>query len=134
MDLTPYLAIRNIEKEGNTLPFHPMVYVCSPYSGDVETNEENARLFSRFTALSGYLPVTPHLLFTQYLDDRKEDERKLGMHFGKALLSKCTEIWVFGDVISAGMKEEIEYARRKNKKIRHFDRHCIEDTERFPLF
>ena len=36
------------------------------------------------------------------------------------LMSKCVELWVFGDTISAGMKAEIERAERKHMKIRYF--------------
>lgn len=126
MDLTPYQAIRNIEKEKQVFPFHPLVYICSPYSGDIEQNVKNAKFYSRFAALSGSLPITPHLLFTQYLDDDNLDERKLGLFFGIVLLSKCRELWVFGDVISSGMQEEIEFAMRKNIPIRRFTKDCIE--------
>ena len=36
------------------------------------------------------------------------------------LMSKCVELWVFGDTISTGMKAEIERAERKYMKIRYF--------------
>lgn len=36
-----------------------------------------------------------------------------------ALLSKCAELWVFGDVTSDGMQKEIEYARHKRKPVRY---------------
>lgn len=32
----------------------------------------------------------------------------------------CRELWVFGDVISKGMSEEIKQAKRKYMKIRYF--------------
>ena len=35
-------------------------------------------------------------------------------------MSKCEEVWVFGDVISEGMAEEIERAEKMRKKIRYF--------------
>lgn len=124
MDMTPYLAIRNMERK--EIPYHPLVYICSPYSGDTERNIRNARFYSRFAALSGYLPITPHLLFTQYLDDDNSSERDLGLHFGIVLLSKCKELWVFGDDISKGMDGEISYAKRKNMIIRRFTSDCIE--------
>ena len=36
------------------------MYICSPYSGEVEHNKQNACRFSRFAAMRGYIPVTPH--------------------------------------------------------------------------
>ena len=36
----------------------------------------------------------------------------------RELLEWCDELWVFGEVISEGMKQEIEWA--KDKPIRYF--------------
>ena len=48
-DPTTYEALTNIEKEERALrAFRPIVYICSPYAGDVPTNVENARKYSRF--------------------------------------------------------------------------------------
>ena len=55
---------------------------------------------SRFAVDAGYIPIAPHLLFPQFLDDNKPKERELGLFFGNAILSKCAEMWVFGDRIS----------------------------------
>lgn len=41
-------------------------------------------------------------------------------------LSKCEEIWVFGDKISSGIQVEIDKATRKNMKIRYFTEECEE--------
>jgi hypothetical protein len=35
-------------------------------------------------------------------------------------MSKCVELWVFGDEISEGMQAEINRAKRKYIKIRYF--------------
>ena len=32
----------------------PVVYICSPYSGDVERNTEMARRYSRYAIDNGY--------------------------------------------------------------------------------
>lgn len=95
-------AVEQSEKAKNT--FRPMVYICSPYSGDVETNTLAAIRYSRFAADMGFIPIAPHLLFTQFIDDSLPAERELGMFFGNVLMSKCTEDWVFGSKISDGMK------------------------------
>lgn len=58
--------------------------------------------YSRFAVDSGYLPIAPHLLFPQFMDDGNPKERELAMFFGNVLMSKCAELWVFGDLISNG--------------------------------
>ena len=126
-DPTPYEALTAIEKEKKAAKvFRPLVYICSPYSGDIERNSEAARRYSRFAVDVGYIPITPHLLFTQFLDDSNPRERDLGLFFGNVLMSKCAEIWVFGSTISPGMNAEIERAKRKKYTIRYFTIYCQE--------
>ena len=94
-DPTAYEALANIEKEERALrAFRPIVYICSPYAGDVTANVENARRYSRFAVDMGYIPIAPHLLFPQFLCDDNPKERQLGLFFGNALMSKCSEVWV----------------------------------------
>lgn len=94
------------------------VYVCSPYRGDVKGNEEKARAYCKFAAKKGVLPIAPHLLFMQFIDDNKQDERELGLSFGLALLAMCDELWVFGDAITEGMAMEISEAERLGIKVK----------------
>ena len=63
-DPTAYAALSAIEKEERALrAFRPIVYICSPYSGDVDANTAAARRYSRFAVEQGYIPIAPHLLF-----------------------------------------------------------------------
>jgi hypothetical protein len=126
-DPTAYAALTAIEKEEKALrAFRPIVYICSPYAGDVEKNVEAAQRYSRFAVDKGYIPIAPHLLFPQFLNDRNPKERQLGLFFGNALMSKCSEVWVFGSRISAGMEAEIKRARWKNYRLRYFTEKCEE--------
>lgn len=126
-DPTAYEALSAIEKEERALrAFRPIVYICSPYAGEVSKNVENARRYSRFAVDQGYIPLAPHLLFPQFLNDHNPKERQLGLFFGNALMSKCTEVWVFGSRISSGMEDEIKRARWKNYRIRYFTDSCEE--------
>ena len=126
-DPTTYEALTNIEKEERALrAFRPIVYICSPYAGDIAGNVDAARRYSRFAVDKGYIPVAPHLLFPQFLDDADPDERKLGIFFGNAIMSKCSEVWVFGSRISAGMQAEIRRAKWKNYRLRYFTEDCQE--------
>ncbi len=40
---------------------------------------------------------------------------------GISLLTKCDEVWVFGERISEGMQSEISIAKALNIKIRRFN-------------
>ena len=124
-DPTAYQALTNIEREEKR-QFRPLVYVCSPYSGDIDTNTEAARRYCRFAVDKGYIPVAPHLLYPQFLDDADTDERNLGLFFGNVLMSKCHEVWVFGSRISSGMEAEIRRAKWKNYRLRYFTENCEE--------
>lgn len=98
--------------------YRPLVYICSPYSGDVENNTARARAFCRFAVVKRAIPVAPHLLFPQFMSEEKE--RSLALFMGIVLLGKCDEVWVFGDRISEGMVGEIGKAKKMRKKIRYF--------------
>ena len=120
-DPTAYEALTLIEKEEHALrAFRPIVYICSPYAGDIDRNVKAAQNYSRFAVDKGYIPIAPHLLFPQFMNDTDPQERELGLFFGNALMSKCSEVWVFGSFISPGMQAEIKRARWKNYRLRYF--------------
>ena len=120
-------AIKKVEQEQRSgRAFRPIVYICSPCAGDIAGNVEAARRYSRFAVDKGYIPIAPHLLYPQFLDDADPDERELGIFFGNAIMSKCSEVWVFGSRISAGMQAEIRRAKWKNYRLRYFTEDCQE--------
>ncbi len=100
--------------------FRPIVYVCSPYAGDVERNTANTRRYCRFVVDRGYIPIAPHLLFPQFMQDDDEAERDLALFMDIVLLTKCAELWVFGDTITKGMELEIARAQHRDQPIRYF--------------
>ena len=61
-------------------PFRPLVFICSPYAGDITHNVENARRYCRFAVAKGYIPIAPHLLFPQFMNDRAWDVLRQGAH------------------------------------------------------
>ena len=128
-DPTAFEALSNIEREAKAArAYRPLVYICSPLSGAVELNQENARRYCRFAVDNGYIPLAPHIYFTQFMDDRIAKERELALFMDIVLLSKCSELWVFGDTISKGMAIEIEKAKRKGQPIRYFTNELKEVT------
>lgn len=60
-DPTCYEAMTNGVKADRQSAFRPMVYICSPFSGDTEYNTVQARKYSRFAYEQNTIPVTPHL-------------------------------------------------------------------------
>lgn len=118
-DPTAHEALSKIEKQERKAAYKPLVYICSPYSGNVEMNTINARIYCRYAINNNCIPLAPHLFFPQFMND--ETERDLAMFMNMVLLGKCDELWVFGNVISKGMGQEIAKAEKRNMKIRYFE-------------
>ena len=119
-DPTACEALRRIEREEKAARYRPLVYICSPFSGKVKKNKRKARKYCRFALEQHTIPFAPHLLFPQFMDDSSPEERQLAMFMNMIMLGPCEELWVFGERISAGMKQEIHKAERKHMKIRYF--------------
>ena len=108
--------------------YYPLVYVCSPYRGNVEENVNKAREYSRFTFNKKNIPITPHLLYPQFLNDDDLFERNIAIHkINYVLLGLCKEMWVFGDDITEGMQREILVAKKRKKVIRYFNKDFKEE-------
>lgn len=88
-----------------------LVYICSPLKGNISGNIAKAIGYCAYAAQQGVIPLAPHTIFTQYLDDNIPAQREQGLLMGMELLKRADEIWICGDVISAGMRNEILYAR-----------------------
>ncbi|MDD3543096.1 MAG: hypothetical protein PHO69_10500 [Petrimonas sp.] len=95
-----------------------LIYVASPYAGDIEQNTEFARKACRHVMNEGHAFFAPHLLYPQLLDDSKPQERQAGLDMGLAMLPRCDELWCYGDRISFGMHLEIEEAVRLGIPVR----------------
>lgn len=101
-----------------------LVYVCSPYKGDVDYNVAKARGYCRFVYTQGAVPFAPHLHNTQFLDDSIQDERSAGISMGLEMLSRSAEVWAFGEKISGGMMTEIEAAEQLGIPVMYFSDKC----------
>jgi hypothetical protein len=71
-----------------------LVYICSPYAGDIEYNTKRAIAYCRYAADSGVIPLAPHLLLPRFLCESNPAERELGIKMGLRLLALCSELWV----------------------------------------
>ena len=95
-----------------------LVYICSPCRGNYEMNIDNAIAYSRAAFTRGYIPITPHIYFTRFMNDENSKERSMALDAGLQLLLMCSEIWVFGlDHPSEGMQAEIAFAIRRGIPI-----------------
>ena len=121
-DPTAHEAVCNIEKEARK--WRPLVYICTPYSGDVDRNTEKARRYCRFAVNQGAIPLAAHLLLPQFMSETRE--RDLALFMDMVLMGKCEQVWVFGEKISSGMAAEIAKAKKKNMTIRYFTEECKE--------
>ena len=95
-----------------------LIYVASPYAGDIEQNTAFARKACRHVMNEGHAFFAPHLLYPQLLDDSNPQERQAGLDMGLAMLPRCDELWCYGDRISYGMHLEIEEAVRIGIPVR----------------
>ena len=102
----------------------PLVYICPPFSGDVEGNTQRARLYSRLAVEHGCIPLAPHLLFPQFISEATE--RETAIHFGLRLLKSCEELWICGGIVSTGMRNEIAQAEKLGMTIRNIKEEEIE--------
>jgi hypothetical protein len=122
IDTTAYEALKNIENNKKK----KIVFICSPFAGDIEGNTKRARRYGYFAVIKNAVPIIPHLMYPQFLDENDPEERQMGIDMGLILLSKYHEIWVFGDKLSQGMSKEVMKARQWNIAIRYFSNECKE--------
>ena len=101
-----------------------LVYICSPLRGNIERNISRANGYCRFAVTLGVVPLAPHTIFTQFLEDEIWEERAKGLLMGLELLKHCSELYVFGDRMSKGMKAEIAAAERLGIPIHYYSDRC----------
>lgn len=107
-DSTTFQALRRVQRA--EFGYRPLTYICSPYRGDVEANTDLARRLCKLAVARKEIPLAPHLLFPQFMDDSDESQRELAMFMNRILLGKCESLWVWQEDITAGMRLEIEWA------------------------
>lgn len=129
-DPTTYAALRSVMREELKqrygTEYRPLVFICSAFANDIEGNTERTRKYCRFAVEQNAIPLAPHLLYPQFMDEHDPDSRKLGLFFGRILLGKCQELWVFGNMISEGMSYEIRKAKKHDMYIKYFNEDCEE--------
>lgn len=95
-----------------------LIYIASPYAGDIEANTAFAKKACRYAIRQGHTPIAVHLLYPQVLNDCNPTERELGLRLGHRVLEMCDELWLCGSRISTGMAREIREAKYLGIPIR----------------
>jgi len=104
-----------------------IVYICHPIAGDIMGNVEKIMKIIRDINLDIKLrevvPFAPYLGDVLALDDNKPEERNRGIMNDVAVLTSgiVNEVWVYGDRISTGMKEEINLAFNMGLPVKAMD-------------
>jgi hypothetical protein len=103
-----------------------LVYLESPYAGDVEMNLRYARACMLDSIRRGESPIASHCLWTQCLDDTVPAERDLGMRCGFewARFADATALYVDRG-ISDGMMRGVEMANLHRRPV--IERVCSEE-------
>ncbi len=103
-----------------------LVYICSPYAGDIESNIRFAKAACRYAMEQGCAPVAVHLLYPLLLNDAIPSEREIGIRMGLRVLASCEELWICGGHISSGMRCEIAEAKRLGIPIQNISTQQIQ--------
>lgn len=65
------------------------------------------------------IPVNPFRLFDYFLGDRVERDKIRAAN--AEMLSRCDEVWVFGETLADGVLMEIAQAESEGKTVRYFN-------------
>ena len=111
-----------------------LVYIESPYAGDVEANLEYLRRCMKDCIARGEAPFASHGLYTQpdVLDDTKPEERAKGIRCGEEWRTVADYTVVYTDRgISPGMEVGIACAKKLHKvKYRSLEKTIVNEIVR----
>lgn len=101
--------------------YRPLVYICSPHTGEIAWANEDAKKYSRFALERNAIPIAPHLLYSQFMHmDDPTEQSILRNKIQYVLIGKCDELWSFGGALTGEMLHEISVAMKRRMKIRYF--------------
>lgn len=112
------VALTKCEK----LPYgKKVVYIAHPISGDVDGNVNKIlQIVKSINFLNpNVIPFVPYLSDVLALDDTIPEQREKGisnnLHYLE--LGFVSELWIYGNVISEGIQQEIEVAQRQGIEV-----------------
>ena len=86
-----------------------MIYICSPYAGNTEENIAFARQACGYAIRQGAVPLAPHLLYPQILNDSVPEERETGIRLGLEMLERCEEAIREGPDTSQSHQKNVQF-------------------------
>ncbi len=92
------------------------VYLCFPFDG--KNSLEDTDRYVKYAILCGAAPVAPHL-YAHCVDCSSCEDRQRICEAGQSLLWFCDELWVFGDILTPRMAEEIRFCESLNIRINY---------------
>lgn len=95
-----------------------LVYITSPYAGDVKANVRFAKAACRYAMGQDCTPIAVHLIYPALLDDSVPAKREAGIQMGMRVLEACDELWLCGERLSAGMQAELAAAEQMGIPVR----------------
>jgi len=109
-----------------------LVYLSHPISGNVDKNVRAILGICKKIHTKNVIPFAPYLVAVQYLNDKISRERKLGIQSGFTCFSRraMDELWLCGDRISKGMKEEIKLALKYKIPIKCYNQKLKGELEK----
>ncbi len=110
-DPTTYYALTAVDRQQRQARYRPIVCIIAPESVDDTP-------FRRFAVEQHCIPLCPERMLADAVEDAD-----LVQFMTLALVSKCAELWLFGDAQCA---DAVGYARCRGKRIRRFTTECKE--------
>jgi len=95
------------------------IYVAHPYTDNPEENRRNAAKWCAQLFMQGFYPIADWIILTGELEETPEN-RRAGLEYDKALISRSDAVVVVGGKISSGMQIEMEYARERGIPVFDF--------------
>lgn len=96
-------------------------YIAHPISGDIESNLADIRRIVKHINLNfpNVIPFVPYYVDVVSLDDTIKEQRERGISNNIAILKSgmVDALWLTGDTISNGMRQEIDIAIENNIPI-----------------
>lgn len=96
-----------------------IVFIGHPVAGDISGNVKKILDICKKIHNKKVIPCVPYLVSLHYLNDKIVEDRELGIEANLECFYRgyVDELWLFGDYISEGMKQEIKIARKLNIPI-----------------
>jgi len=85
-----------------------VIFVCSPFQGKKE-NIERAKRYCRMLVGMGYIPIAPHIYFSQFMDDLNPEDRRKALEMNKYVLFNI-KFKILNQVKLGGIKRVLNHS------------------------